>query len=420
MTNPITDEARLQNATQRAIRSIENICQNIGPRLAGSAGELAAEEALRDALGGAIHASYTEAFPIVPGGALPAYMKRAALLILPACVAYGFGWAAVSAAMSVFLLFGLVLPALFFSPVADVTFRKKDSHNVTCVRKPSGEVRRRIILCGHADANPHIPLFYYGYKYLHTGLLGALLVPLNALAALALLGFSVAALRRGIVFGPAPRFGTALGNFTIALICMLPLFWGAFTYGSKRRVVPGATDNLSGCVIAQAVPLLLEETGVTLEHTEVVALFTGAEECGVRGARAWCKAHAAECKEIETLFVAIDTIHDMRFAVNLSGDMMGAQKYDPRAVSLIGRAAQRAGCPMPEKICTQGAIDAHAAAQTGIPAGGWIAADLANAPWYHTRDDSPANLNAAAIATSISIAMETVLLFDAEGLGAGA
>jgi hypothetical protein len=106
----------------------------------------------------------------------------------------------------------------------------------------------------------------------------------------------------------------------------------------------------------------------------------------------------------------------MRFAVNLTGDMMGAQKYDPRAVALIGRAAAQAGYPMPEKICNAGAIDAHAAAQQGIPAGGWIAVDLNHAPWYHTAGDGPENLNAQAIEASIAIAMETVLLFDANGL----
>ena len=74
----------------------------------------------------------------------------------------------------------------------------------------------------------------------------------------------------------------------------------------------GANDNLSACFMGIAVLREMERLGVQTESTEVGVILTGAEEAGIRGAKAWCKAHAGDYADVPTYILCFDTIHDPR------------------------------------------------------------------------------------------------------------
>lgn len=63
----------------------------------------------------------------------------------------------------------------------------------------------------------------------------------------------------------------------------------------------GANDDLSGCFLSAAVVKFLAANDIRFENTEVVAAMVGGEEAGLRGTKAYMKAHAQEFKDEKML-----------------------------------------------------------------------------------------------------------------------
>ena len=114
-----------------------------------------------------------------------------------------------------------------------------------------------------------------------------------------------------------------------------------FVFGGKK-VSEGASDNLSGCYTALALMRTLKDNGAATESTELTVVVTGAEECGMRGAAAWCKAHADEDKS-GTVVIALDTLREAdKFAVSLR-ELNGLVGTDAALAEALTDAAGAAG-----------------------------------------------------------------------------
>lgn len=55
---------------------------------------------------------------------------------------------------------------LLYKQFMDPLYKKVEAHNLMGVRKPRGEVKRRIVISGHIDAAYEWRHLYYGKKYL--------------------------------------------------------------------------------------------------------------------------------------------------------------------------------------------------------------------------------------------------------------
>ena len=64
--------------------------------------------------------------------------------------------------LTVLSILFLVFEFLLYKPLLDPLFPKRKSCNVICTRKPKGEVKRRIVFCGHMDSA-------YEWTYLRKG-----------------------------------------------------------------------------------------------------------------------------------------------------------------------------------------------------------------------------------------------------------
>ena len=117
---------------------------------------------------------------------------------------------------------------------------------------------------------------------------------------------------------PAGRWGLLFIPFFLLL---------ANTYNPKR-VVDGANDNLSGCYMGITLLREMQQLGITLEHTEVGVILTGSEEAGLRGAKAWAKAHKDDYRDVPTYILCFDTIHDPRFLMINRRDLNSTVKAD--------------------------------------------------------------------------------------------
>jgi hypothetical protein len=71
---------------------------------------------------------------------------------------------------------------------------------------------------------------------------------------------------------------------------------------------------------------------------------------------------------------------------------------------------------VPIGVIELGSTDAAAMSQAGVPASAFTAMDPTPARYYHTRLDTADNLSAQAIDTTVKLALETVFLYDEQGI----
>ena len=149
-----------------------------------------------------------------------------------------------------------------------------------------------------------------------------------------------------------------------------------------------------------------------------MALCTGSEEVGLRGAKDFVKKHAKEFSDVETVFIALDTIRDFDHMAVYNKDMSGVVKNNPEACNLIKKAAETEGYDLPYRTVSLGATDAAAVSKSkcGIKAASFAAMDPAPARYYHTRLDTHENLDLKTIEAGVGICLETAFLFDEKGL----
>ena len=397
----------LREMTNFSVRGIKKICKDVGPRPAGSEQEHEAQKLMAAEFDGACDKVEIEPFDVHPGAFL-GWILTDGIMMIAAIVLFFFGMSIALALCALSLIFAIV-EFLLYKKLLDPFFPKKTSHNVVAVRKPKGEVRRRIIFSGHADSANEWRFTYYGGSKLLVPIIGLSFV--GILLGLVLGIWAVAA---GHAFSAADS--GALNVMRYVFLAWIPILFTALFFENKKRPVMGANDDLTGCFISMAVVKYMQQHDIRFENTEVWVVLTGSEEAGLRGAKAFCKAHKNELSDVETVFVGLDTIRDYDFAAVYSRDLTGTVKNDAGACALVKEAAKQTGLDLPYKSVFFGATDAAAVTQAGMKAVSVAAMDPAPAKYYHTRLDTADNLDIKTVEAVLGVALETAFLFDEKGL----
>lgn len=398
----------LREMTNFSVRGIKKICKDVGPRPAGSEQEHEAQKLMAAELDGACDKVEIEPFDVHPGAFL-GWMLTDGIMMIAAIVLFFFGMSAIALALCALSLIFAIVEFLLYKKLLDPFFPKKTSHNVVAVRKPKGEVKRRIIFSGHADSANEWRFTYYGGSKLLVPIIGLSFV--GILLGLVLGIWAVAA---GHAFSAADS--GALNVMRYVFLAWIPILFTALFFENKKRPVMGANDDLTGCFISMAVVKYMQQHDIRFENTEVWVVLTGSEEAGLRGAKAFCKAHKNEMSDVETVFVGLDTIRDYDFAAVYSRDLTGTVKNDAGACALVKEAAKQTGLDLPYKSVFFGATDAAAVTQAGMKAVSVAAMDPAPAKYYHTRLDTADNLDIKTVEAVLGVALETAFLFDEKGL----
>lgn len=398
----------LREMTNFSVRGIKKICKDVGPRPAGSEQEHEAQKLMAAELDGACDKVEIEPFDVHPGAFL-GWILTDGIMMIAAIVLFFFGMSAIALALCALSLIFAIVEFLLYKKLLDPFFPKKTSHNVVAVRKPEGEVRRRIIFSGHADSANEWRFTYYGGSKLLVPIIGLSFV--GILLGLVLGIWAVAA---GHAFSAADS--GALNVMRYVFLAWIPILFTALFFENKKRPVMGANDDLTGCFISMAVVKYMQQHDIRFENTEVWVVLTGSEEAGLRGAKAFCKAHKNELSDVETVFVGLDTIRDYDFAAVYSRDLTGTVKNDAGACALVKEAAKQTGLDLPYKSVFFGATDAAAVTQAGMKAVSVAAMDPAPAKYYHTRLDTADNLDIKTVEAVLGVALETAFLFDEKGL----
>ncbi|NMP36504.1 MAG: Zn-dependent exopeptidase M28 [Clostridiales bacterium] len=403
----------LDAAVEYSVKKITDIVSSIGPRAPGSQQELKAQQSMAEDVKKWADDVKTEGFT-VHRQAFMGFIPFTVALAIVATFLFWFDKTLAGAIVILIAAIPLVLEFLMYKLFLDPIFPGHPSHNTFAVRKAAGETKRRIILVGHTDSQFEWTL---NYKLGGTGM-KLFLIP----AVVGLIACGIANLVKfitlnlaGVESAGADMFFKIVG---IALFVFFPCYIGFLFFQNPFRSVPGANDNLTGCLTAMSVMKTLAENDVRFENTDMCVLLTGSEEAGLRGAKAFVKAHKKELDDMETVVVAIDTMRDLEYLAVYDRDLSGTLKHDLQVKTLVKKAAANCGLDLPYASIYLGACDAAAFTQGGIKATGFAAMDPTPPRYYHTRLDTCELLIPEAIKTGIEVMLETVCLYDEEGLDA--
>ncbi|MBQ8028628.1 MAG: M20/M25/M40 family metallo-hydrolase [Clostridia bacterium] len=389
-------------AAQYMIDEITHICKTFEKRAPGSKGEKQACEYMAGVLKDlGCDEVKVESYKENPGS-FYGWIYITITLCLIAAFAYILGLAWLTIPLIIIGLIICVLQFGLYKKAVDKLFKEKTGHNVTAIKKCTGEIKRRIIFNGHPDATWEWPVNYA---------LGG--VAFESHAILCFVGafyyIIISILNLANAVDEALLVKLGLGG-----LVFLPFWLGLYFMVNYKVVVDGANDNLSGCYMGIAILKALKDEGIEFENTEIGVVLTGSEECGLRGSKAWCEAHAGEFQDVPTFFYAYDTIYDPKYLMANYRDLNGTVKTDKDANDLFMEAAEAIGVPCKKGMVPPmgGATDSAAFAQAGFRAAGITGLNHKLESYYHTRRDTYDNMNAEGLANCYAASVKVLEMFD--------
>ncbi len=407
--------SKVRECSNFAVREIKKVCEQVGPRPAGYEGEQKAQDYVEKLMTPIADEVVREKFTLSPKAFMSWVTIDGILALISAVLGIVAFTGAIPQVADVFHIVSVILCAvavffiigefLLYKQVLDPFFKKEESSNVICKYNPTGEIKRRIIVSGHIDSAYEWRYTYMGGpKMVTTVVVGAIL------GLLVTLGLGVAGL---FVDNGSLNIG-----LIIAQAVVVPFLVAVLFFVNWKLVVDGANDDLTGVFTSMAVLLYLKNNDIRFENTQVIAMSAGAEEEGLRGAKAFAKLHGEEYKNdgVETVFVALDTLRDYEFMGVVTKDMTATVKLDKSACALMKKASENAGVNVNFTTTPLGSTDAAAMQQAGIKSVAFTSMDPAPARYYHTRLDTVKMLEMKTVEDSLKIALETVFLFDEQGL----
>ena len=394
--------------TNYTTREIKKVCKTIGPRGSGSEAERAAQEHFVEEMKTGADEVKLEEFKVSPVAFMAWVVIDGAALLLAVLFSF-LNLPIVSLCLTLVAFLCLFTEFLMYWKFLDPLFPKKTSANVIGTRKPTGEVKQRIIFSGHVDSA-------FEWRFMHLG--GkALFFGGSGYAIAGLLYLFVISIVQTVLYGPAGgEVGAVFSGFRWAELAFVPAFILIMFFSDFKHPVPGANDNLTGSVTSIAILKYLEDNNIRFENTEVVAATVGCEECGLRGAEAYIKAHKAELDAVPTVFFCMDTLRDYDDMAIYARDMTGTVKNDPRVCALMKKAGADCGVELPYHSVYLGASDAAAVTKLGVPAACLAAMDPTGPRYYHTRLDTEELLVPKTIEKSLDICLHALFMFDEQGL----
>ena len=401
-----------QESAQYMIDEITHSCKDMPKRSPGTEGEKISCEYMADVLKNdcGCEVAQVESFKENPGSFF-GWIYITVTLALASIIAYFF----IPVLSIIMICFGLAIMLLefgFYKKAVDFMFPEMEGHNVTAFKKPTGEVTRRIIFNGHPDAAWNWPVNNrFGGKvyiaHILTSVLGAIYYLIISIATVIVL--AVHGAPQVAVFGVGGIFWAG-----IAGLIFVPGLIGMYFMWDEKTIVDGANDNLTGCYMGIAILKAMKDQGIELEHTEIGVILTGSEEAGLRGAKAWCEAHAGEFQDVPTYIYSYDTIHASEFLMVNHRDLNGTVKSDRAVGDLFKESADELGIYCAEGMVPPfgGATDNAAFSQAGFRSTGITALNHELEDYYHTLRDSYDNLGKDCLADCYAVSVKVLEKFD--------
>ncbi len=286
----------------------------------------------------------------------------------------------------------------------------QESQNLVCTIPAEGEPAARIVLIAHADAAPTGWMFSPAFLRHFAGKaprgLGWLLgKPLRTATASQLLLTQVDAL--ALLLGPA-----RLALLPLVATLSIPALIATVLNGQialRDEVVPGATDDLTGC--AALVLLAARLAAARPADVELVFVASGCEEAGRGGAMQLARQRRGEWDRDRTVIVGLDGLCNGELRWFIEGEIV---RYAPSrqlsaALRRVVAAEDRFAAVGPFEI-PAGASDVaafRAAGYDGVCLG-CIDPALETPRHYHVPTDTPENVDLDAVLFAVDFAEQLV------------
>jgi peptidase M28-like protein len=290
-------------------------------------------------------------------------------------------------------------------------FFRRASQNVIAPGRHS-DAPARLLLCAHYDAARTGAAFNPKRVARGARFAARLSIPIGPFR---ILFWSLAVL--------LPILGARMAGIDSALISLLQLpptlilLVGVFllTDIELSDVVPGANDNASG--VATVLSLAEELDADPPANLDVWVLLTGGEECLQEGMRSFVRAHRADLDRETTYFVNVDTVGHGTVRFEASAGWVVTYRLDRRLVELcaaIATADRTESDRYQARALVHGlAGDSMPPRVAGFPATAITCLnDLNYVPGYHTPNDTPDRVDAAALDRAHGFALELVRALD--------
>jgi aminopeptidase YwaD len=384
--------------------------ERFGGRLAGSPGCRQTAKALRDELERACGNARIEAFSTHPS-AFGRFYQVDALIYLVGLVLMLLDQPLPAALILTAMILGAGLEFGYYMELYDWLYPRVECHNVTAVLEPRGAATRQLIFSGHHDAAQELK-FLKGSQKLY-GL--KILVPdcFRMLSAVVAWVWWVGL----AATGSAPGF---IGAAKILLIVGIYFVFTKFFLFTKN-VTPGAGDNLIASAmlveLAEHFRDPLREGRSVLEHTRLVFASFDAEESGLRGSRAWVRAHRGELQALPTAALNIDSIYNLRDLQFLTTDLNSHVRLDKTLAESCVDAAHELGYPAATAVMRfgGGGTDAAELAKAGVHATTMIAMStrlVRDGLVYHTMQDTVEAVEPQAVEACLAVAEKLAIELD--------
>lgn len=289
-----------------------------------------------------------------------------------------------------------VLALLGFLGAFGGTSKNVDGQNIFAVRKPEGEIKKRVILEANLDAPFKRKLSPKAVIILKTvTLVGIILY-------LAFDAVEFLVLKDQLDFF-ASKFFTYV-SFPLALFAFIPL-------ALSRSVIagasfPGVVDNLVGCYTAAGALRYMSEENLRLSHTELCVLLTGAKNANRAGAKNYCKFHGEEDASLETTVISIDSI--------FNADTITVLSSGKGATDTLATAATNAGVTIlstsPKYIKKNGSMKVFK--KNKYTCATITSLGETYPAYFGTEKDTEENINVKAIENAMKIALEAAYAID--------
>ncbi|NHJ48597.1 MAG: M28 family peptidase [Asgard group archaeon] len=387
-------------------RFLVKICEDVGPREAGSAAEHKAADIVKEELEKHCDKVEKEEFRLAPKGFL-SFTILSPLLVIIGIPIYWF-YPIVSAVLTILAMLIFFMQFMRYAQFVDFLFPKKTSVNVIGEIEPEKEWKQTLMFSAHLDSayqfnfNLYMPRIF-NYFLIGLPILLILYIILSVSYFISSWIYSVSS----IVF---IYVGVGLSAIIVPMAVMLFFF-------KTNWAVMGASDNLSGIALLQGIAETLgNKKNLIPKHTKLLLIGFGSEEAGLRGAKNWVKKHKNELENKPFFFLNFDSVAKSDDIHIIHKEKTLGVKYNPEIVKLIITAAKNVGIDLPLRELPFGATDGCAIVQGGFSNGASIEAMDINKSdvkrWYHTINDTADVVEPEALELVRKISVEFISLID--------
>lgn len=387
-------DEHIKKHTEDVYEETQKIIDLFGPRLAGTKSALDTGDYIFDSINEFTDDAGKEEFNIYQG----AFLGWIRILVFNYLLAIVFLWldyAWISFILLFISVIVLILQFFLYLPLLDKFYPKKKGKNVYGKIEPKKEVKQQIIVSGHHDSARIFNFFIKQPKLYNLRTTGSIALVI-ILSLVSLITFVT------------PWFNS-ISIYVNIIFSITFLLVGQMWFFASKKGTPGAGDNLVASMIALEIGKHFKNKE-SLNHTRIIVLSFDAEEEGLRGARAYVKAHEKELKEIPTYLLNADCLYDEKEMFFLTSDLNNFVKFDDEFTDELLDISEAEGIftfKQPLAFLT-GGTDAAEFAKKGI-----ISTTLIGMPWsnsnrnhsYHTPNDTLEHVNFEVVYNTIKIFM---------------